>query len=786
MTPLLLAMLIAAQPATPPLDVYFHSDVDGEWAAPTCTGAAATPDFLALLSARERAQEDAPGAPSLTLLGPNSIAPDLFTRRLFSRDVAGAARGLARLLHGASYRAYALGSHELGWEPAWLEAYVGALEAEGIGAAPSNLTCDAAATKKRPGVCRSEHRVLTVDVPGFGAVAVFFALSPSLWAALPQERRAGLTAHEPKAFLAERSAEARRQGAKLVVAFAEVPTGPDGVDEIRAWQTALASGPHPDVILAAGLADDEGRRTIRVLRQDGAPPVVGSTAATWGWSRLRVGDSSPWLGSSAERGVLVSSVPATAGERPTDPRLSDADIFKGWIADYCATYGRPLGPAVRGTLTYDDFVHYVLEVMRRTARAEIALINRRFVKSTRFPWRGAVTEGQWAQALPYPATLGVATLTGAQVEALLGRARGKTKLAVAGLPREGPLTINGRPLDATRAYRVATIAFVAEGGDGLFEPGALPWKPLPNEPDVAATVRAFLQNGAGREDGDPTVDAQTDFGPPASQRLLAVAMSDLDLGLSSTTIDNGGNYTDTQLARAEQRAFKADWNTTVAIRTVDQDMDGRFRVQYGWTKTAPAGQPAASSESVDLVTATWTYADRRLRRLWHPPAWIRPDPYARLFLESELTRPDVTPTQLRTYHHAELTATLGAAFTPWTKLHLRVGPGARRELLASGPPGDWRFALEAGATLDPWAIATVGHLPVRFEGTLDFFLLEPTGAHAQQLRASSRLSFPLLPPLFLAVGVDLYGAQYGDGPWDWATDATATLRVHWDRAYQSL
>lgn len=784
MTPLLLAMLAAGQPAAPPLDIYFHSDVDGEWAAPTCTGAATAPDYLALLSARERAREDAPGTPSLTLLGPNSVAPDLFTRRLFARDVAGAARDLARLLRGAAYGAYALGSHELGWDPAWLEAYVAALAAEGIRPAPSNVTCDAAARKARPAMCRDDARILTVNVPGFGTVALVFALSPSLWAALPQERRAGLTAQEPKAFLAERSAEARRQGARLVVALAEVPTGPDGLDDIRAWQVALAGGPHPDVILAAGLADDEGRQTIRVLRQDGAPPVVGSTAATWGWSRVRVGAASPWLGGEREPGVLVSTVAATAGGRPAEPGLTETLLR--WVTDYCTTYGRPLGPAVRGTLTYDDFIHYVLEVMRRTARAEIALVNRRFVKSTRFPWRGAVTEGQWAQALPYPATLGVATLTGAQVDALLGRARGKTKLAVAGIPREGPLTINGRPLDATRTYRVATIAFVAQGGDGLFEAGALPWKPLPHDPDVAATVRAFLQKRTAEEDGDATVDAQTDFGPPASQRLLAVAMSDLDMGLSSTTIDNGGHYSDTQLARAQQRAFKADWNSTVAIRTVDEDMDGRFRVQYGWTKTAPAGQPAASSESQDLVTATWTYADRRLRRLWHPPAWIRPDPYARLFVESELTRPDVTATQLRTYHHAELTATLGAAFTPWTRLHLRVGPGARRELLASGPPGAWRFALEAGATLDPWAVATVGHLPVRLEGTLDFFFLEPTGVHAQQLRGSSRLSFPLLPPLFLAVGVDFYGAQYGDGPWDWATDATATLRVHWDRAYQSL
>jgi hypothetical protein len=334
---------------------------------------------------------------------------------------------------------------------------------------------------------------------------------------------------------------------------------------------------------------------------------------------------------------------------------------------------------------------------------------------------------------------------------------------------------------------VATISFVAQGGDGILPAAALPWRPLPGDPDVVELVRDFLVHDAGVEDGDPSIDPSRDFGPPASKRLLIVGLTDLGLDLSGTKIANAPNYTDAQLTRAQQASAKADWSSLLQLRAPAAEADARLRLQYGWARTIPAGQPAVSAETVDLTTLAVTYNDRQLRQvLARAPSPAVPDPFARLMLESELTRPAPSATQARAYHHAELTATVGALFSPTAKLRLRAGPGVRKEMLASGEAGRWRPVIEAGATLAPVALVAVGATAALFDAVVDYVLVAPTSARVQQLRGNAHLLVPLLPRLFFNAGVDVYAAQYGSSAWAFSADTTIGLRVHLDAAHQRL
>jgi hypothetical protein len=447
-----------------------------------------------------------------------------------------------------------------------------------------------------------------------------------------------------------------------------------------------------------------------------------------------------------------------------------------------------IAPAgVRGSLSRDDFVRYVLEVMRRRAGAEIALVNRDFVKRAPFPLTGGVTRGDLERALPYDAVIGTARIQGPVVESLLGPAVDNPRLAAAGLARvSGSLKVNGRGIDKARAYRVATIGFLAAGGDGILAKGALAFTPLDYAPDVRAEVAAFLRGRAAIEDGDPTVDARTDFGPPAADRPLWVALGDAGFDLSDTSISNPADYGDTQLTRARQTSVKGQATLVTQLRHPIHEADGRLDLQYGWARTWPQGAPAVSGETADLITAILLYSYRGLRGQPRLPAPLVPDPYARLWLESEFTRPDVTPTQTRTYHHLQLTGTAGGQFTIRSKLKLRGGVGAQRELLAPGPPGDWRLLLEAGATLDQTAIATVGPLAVKLEGLVNYTLVDPADARQQQLRGNAKLSVPLVPTLFLTVGLDVFAVQREARAWGASFDTTIGLRLHTDVAKQAL
>ena len=773
-------LAVAAASPSSSFDVYFHADLNGRLARPSCDGTKpARADYAALLGALADAKAaTTAGAPrpSLTLLGPNQLAPDLFTRQLFADDPARAASDLAALFARAGYGAFTLGSRDLAVDPAWLVRYARAMSDAGVPLVLSNVSCEAGAPADRGALCRLARSRALVDVAGVGKVGVLAALSPRLADGIEASRRQGLVFADPLAALTREAAALRAEGATRVVVMTEVAGDRDGLEELRALQSALGRLPAPpDVVLSAGLADSDGERPVRLMRLDDAPVVAGSDTAAQSLTRVSF---------DADRLPDVSRVAAA----PARADAGAARVLAPWSQQYCARFGQPLGPRVRGIVTREDFVTYVLEVMRRASRAEIAIVNDKLVKAAPFPLAGAISAGELAQALPYRAVLGVARVGGAQLGATVGAALSNPRLRGVGLTNgDGGLKVNGRPIDGTRQYRVATISFVARGGDGIFSGTALPWRPLAGSPDVAALVSDFLVHDAGDEDGDPTIDPATDFGRPASQRLLVVGLTDLELDFADTSISNGPSYTDTQLARAQQTSFKGDWSSLLQTRAPAAETDSRLRVQYGWARTAAPGMPTVSAENLDLVTGSVTYNDRKLRHALfeHPDAAI-PDPYARASLESELTRPDVTATQTRTYHHAQLTATAGLLFSVTSKLRLRGGAGAQKELVAPGAAGDVRSVVEAGATLDQVALATVGVLPVKLDGTVDYVLIEPLGTTAQQLRASAHLSVPLLPRLFISAGVDLYGAEYAPLGWAWSADTTVGLRVHLDAAHQRL
>jgi len=222
------------------------------------------------------------------------------------------------------------------------------------------------------------------------------------------------------------------------------------------------------------------------------------------------------------------------------------------------------------------------------------------------------------------------------------------------------------------------------------------------------------------------------------------------------------------------------------VRDRVHEADVRLDVKYGCARTQPLGAASMSAETADLVTFSTIYNFRGLRGAEALLKRTVPDPFVRVRLESELTRPDVTPTQPRAYHHAQMTNTAGVLFTALPKLRLRAGAGAQAELLAGGADGAWQAVLEAGGTMDPVAIATFGPLAVKVEGLVDYDLVAPTGRRQHQVRGSGKLSVPLLPALFVTVGVNVFAVQREGHGWGSAADVVAGLRVHHDLAYQGL
>ncbi len=199
-------------------------------------------------------------------------------------------------------------------------------------------------------------------------------------------------------------------------------------------------------------------------------------------------------GSNTVRQVSARNVVMTPGQYPADPALGAylAKVRERSAAALAQPVARlALAPVTRtlnehGESALGDLVADSMLVGARHFGAQIAFMNNHGMRQDLAAGSGLLASAGQAQAvLPYNNDLVVMNLTGAQIGALLEQQWSGPKNAARGLLQvsegfayswnrnqpdgsrvvPGSVLLNGVPLDNTSSYRVATNAFLAEGGD---------------------------------------------------------------------------------------------------------------------------------------------------------------------------------------------------------------------------------------------------------------------------------------------------------------------------------
>ncbi|WP_300974284.1 bifunctional metallophosphatase/5'-nucleotidase [Sphingomonas sp. LHG3406-1] len=227
---------------------------------------------------------------------------------------------------------------------------------------------------------------------------------------------------------------------------------------------------------------------------------------------VEAGGAPRLLTSAGKNGYLVSDIRLTfdpATRRLTNakasnvPVLAEPDSQVQALVDRYLAAARPAAERVVGRLSRpalkdpDDgdssagklIADAQLAATRAADKggAEIAFINSGGVRTDLVPRAdGSVTFGQIFATQPFGNNLVVKSLTGAQLKALLEQgfreAGGKIVASSLLIPSEGfayrfdvsrgdgrritAMTLNGRPIDPARTYRVTVNNFLASGGDG--------------------------------------------------------------------------------------------------------------------------------------------------------------------------------------------------------------------------------------------------------------------------------------------------------------------------------
>jgi 2',3'-cyclic-nucleotide 2'-phosphodiesterase (5'-nucleotidase family) len=315
-------------------------------------------------------------------------------------------------------------------------------------------------------------------------IAVFGLTTPDLTHIVLPSRNRGVIVGSPIAAALELVPRLRSE-ADVVVALTHLGEADDRKLAERVPGIDIVIGGHSHTPLA---------RPIMVRGPAGGVTVIaqaGSRGAYVGRTTL-VSDDGRW-----ERGQRRHGRGRLFPVRPDD---GEDPTIEAFLARYRRELSRGLDVVVYRSpervtshglrLGESPLGNFVADVIRDRTGAEIGMMNAGGIRAP-LP-RGDVTVGDVMSALPFDNRLVVVAMRGTQVRALLDRVarrigkggfahfsgvryvvRGDraAEITIGAGPGDGGPGDGGAPLDGNRLYRVATIDFVAEGGDGIMVSG---------------------------------------------------------------------------------------------------------------------------------------------------------------------------------------------------------------------------------------------------------------------------------------------------------------------------
>jgi hypothetical protein len=688
------------------------------------------------------------------LLNPHGVA------RFAARDVPDT---LVTLASALGYDALALGEEDLGAPRARVLAVAGRLGARGMPYVANNLTCDDEARALCDAVVDARDAALRVRV-GTEDAAVLALLDPDVLERIAPDRAAGLRLTAIDEALPPLVRAARGGGATLVVAILDVTS-----DEAFALARALPEDARPDLVVLAGEGDD-----VLFARPATVTPAISSPPPGGGVEVL--------LGRSDEMRVGFEMLAVPLDEEGEHAASAVTAFTQAVGEPYCAAFGSRLpGGHLERELDATGVASLTAQIVREFAGADVAFLNVSAVETGFRPSDpGGLNASDFYIALEYDEPIQVADVPASWLLEALPRALARD-IVTPGLDHEAEelaeaevsdLRIRGRPPVDGATYRVATIRFLAAGGDGALPelPEGSAWRTL--EQTTASgevryhSLRDVALHALERPDARDPRDAREDPNTPPEW----VIRGSIDGDFAGSSVSNPAGYDAALLATETSIAMGLDVNLVIDATAPDYTWENRiygsFRTQ--WTpSTEPetAGQFVEANDQIQLRSmASW-----RGLRAAPGDVWV-PDPYLEAFVETELTRPDD-----RDWHWLLVRPTVGARFPLTEELDVKLQLGLQSHPLE---PED---AVEPGAgaivLLRPWTVFESGDRSLTLEGNADFFWLDLFEENRWQLRGQLDLALDLAGPLALTFGATLYAQQDAMQDVGLAFSATAGLRL---------
>lgn len=789
------------EPAPGPQDlvVFATSDTDGTLATPRCDQTPIlSPDALhyaqlaqTYREVTETASEDGRSFEPIALHLGDSVFPGALGRFLLSQGTSGA-ESLAGILNQIPYLSHTLGNREIGLRRSKLVALAeGALEtglplrAANVRCTPkggAEALCDAIGTGRRGGpydvVERGDVRILSVSV-----------VDPAIRESIDTTRMSGLEILDPVELLG-RLVPSARDTVDPDLVFLQLHTGPGtGVEEIVELTRAVEG---IDVVFTEHQLGEASETLGERPNGYVVAPDSGAFIIPTGRSYRHASVSSLRVERSSETGDWsvrdVRSETVDASEATPEPKTAE----RLWRASeqLCRRWGKPIATntPLQEAFEREDFIEFVLKVMRVEGKAELAISNDgAFLRSEMYPIRSSLTFYDVNAGLPYENPMVLARVRGEELARVADKL-GDEAVAV-GLETSGTeVLVNGRPLREDRLYRVALNRYTADGGDEIIEPEALVGRRLyrpdwNNEaPAISELVIRYIQTrnhlryGSRTNRLSPTENFPDLHYRPLWQFVGSINTSYNRISVNNPEIDGGPAYEQSQLNVQGTRQLNLEGAFEANADSRNHGWDNSLLLQYGTTRTQPEGQ---LDQTRDLIRAKSLYKYAGLRAQLGGNWWT-PMPTAEIQFESEFRPPD-----RRDQRKAEITGILGSTFELWPPFEVKLGFDVRRDV--NDPEDKTRFGLAAAYKLARINLVDVLESPIRFESEFEYFFNDPFVDRIHELRTTSRLFYSVFGNLnvtssfstfmFRSGRVDQFGRN---------TEFNVGLNYLWDASLQTF
>jgi len=752
----------------------FTSDIYGRYGWPGCDGAKRDgADLSQLVSAVERRRKDArqagDGEP-LVVAGGSMIRPDAMGNHIFNEGRAWA-KTAVELIARVGFDAVAVGAYDFGARPDALKAYMTEMAGAGVPLLAANVVCKDPGDFRCRYIDRGKRRRYLVLERGGLRVGLFAVVREDLEKRILGRSAGSLDAKDPVKVARALVSELRRgEKVDLVVVLANLNLESNSPEPVLSFVRKLKRDA-PDLVVADNMFYLKGDDFITRIHNQNGPPILGTDRFG-----QHLGEAVVHYGRGSDGGVSISRVqvemqPVAA----LPPEKRAARLVDDLRAELCRALNQPLGHGrFREPVTQDEFMTYVMEVMRNREGAEIALLNDGAVADTSFPMSGALTREKVLRAIRTETHLGTFRMSGARLKKVLAAyVGGAPGLDVLGLTKNGSSWyVNSRTLLDGQHYKVAATKFVASGGDGLISLLAERFR------DSGFSLRRvvegfFEEDRQAALDGESTIDVKTDF-PDPWRRWLLFGESNVGIAMSNLSVQNGPGgkrYNKPQLLLDNVTALKLDMGIGLGASNRDHAVEADIGLKYGktWTLTAQdelEGKSATGAETVDQIRADFLYRLNMIRNRRAPGRWYLPVPYAEATLITEFTS-DNTYTKsdgsTGSYHYLELGGTVGVGFLLHPYLFAKAGFALSGELLTPseafaeiGEERAPRTGLYLGYKLRRLKLIASVRNPLQLESRLDYFATDLGGTRRQELSVQSKLYFGLTPYLYVTASHSLY------------------------------